>query len=45
MGGHTGRTEPTNCNRGLLWLGFLVGEPSNKPLKLTVGRLRRPPAG
>ena len=43
MGGHTGRTEPTNCNRGLLWLGFLVQEPSNKPLKLTVGR-GRPPA-
>ena len=44
MGGHTGLTEPTYSDRGLSWFGFLVGEPSNKPLKLTVGRLRRPPA-
>jgi hypothetical protein len=43
MGGHTGRTEHTNGNRGCSWFGFLVEEPSNKPLKLTVGR-RRPPA-
>jgi len=42
MGGHTWRTERTNCNRGLLWFVFLVGEPSNKPLKRMVGR-RRPP--
>jgi hypothetical protein len=44
MGGHTGCTEHTKRNRGLWRFGFAVGEPSNKPLKLTVGRLRRPPA-
>jgi hypothetical protein len=33
MGGHTGRTEHTNGNRGLSWLGFMVGEPSNKALQ------------
>jgi hypothetical protein len=43
MGGHTGRTEHANSNCGLSWFGFLVGEPSNKPLKLSVGR-GRPPA-
>ena len=43
MGGHAGRTEHTKCNRDLSWFGFLVGEPSNKPLKLSVGR-GRPPA-
>jgi hypothetical protein len=40
MGGHTGRTEDTNGNHDLSWFGFLVGEPSNKPLKLTIGRGR-----
>jgi hypothetical protein len=44
MGGHARRTERTKCNRDLSRFGFLIGEPSNKPLKLTVGRLRRPPA-
>jgi hypothetical protein len=44
MGGHTGRTEHTNSNRGLRWFGFLVGEPSNKPLKRMVGRGRPPTA-
>ena len=42
MGGHAGRTEHTKFNRDLSWFGFLVGEPSNKPLKRMVGR-RRPP--
>jgi hypothetical protein len=33
MGGHFGRTEHTNGNHGCSWFGFLVEEPSNKPLK------------
>ena len=37
MGGHTGRTELSNRNRGMSWFGFLFGEPSNKPLQRTVG--------
>ena len=40
MGGHTWRTEHTNGNRGCSWFGFLVEEPSNKPLKLSIGRGR-----
>jgi hypothetical protein len=44
MGGHTSRTEHTVDDRGLSSGVFSIDEPSNKPLKLTVGRLRRPPA-
>jgi hypothetical protein len=35
MDGHARRTEPTKCNRDLSLFGFLVGEPSNKPLQLS----------
>jgi hypothetical protein len=39
MGGH--RTHGTHERQSRLsWFGFLVGEPSNKPLKLTIGRGR-----
>jgi hypothetical protein len=44
MGGHAGRTEHTNGNRGFSWFGFLIEEPSNKPLKRMVGRGRPPTA-
>jgi len=40
MGGHTGRTEHTNGNRDCSWFGCLVDEPSNMPLKLSIGRGR-----
>jgi len=42
MDGHPGRTEHTNGNRGLWLFGFMVGEPSNKPL--TDGRSPAAPA-
>jgi hypothetical protein len=35
MDGHTGRTEHTSDDCGLSSFGFLVGGPSNKPLKLS----------
>jgi hypothetical protein len=43
MDGGAGCTEDTVDDRGFSSGGFSIDEPSNKPLKLTVGR-RRPPA-
>jgi len=36
MIGHDGRKELSSRNLGLSWVGFLFGEPSNKPLQRTV---------
>jgi len=36
MGGHTGRTEHTNGNRGFSSGGFSKQEPSNQPLQRTI---------
>jgi hypothetical protein len=44
MGGYTGRTEDTVDDRGFSSGGFLIDEPSNKPLKRMVGRGRPPTA-
>jgi hypothetical protein len=43
MDGGARFTEDTVDDRGFSAGGFLIDEPSNKPLKLSIGR-RRPPA-